>query len=228
LFDGQFGESQLAANVMPMKRKKGRGEYRMAKIPLSYKVWQYQWGIDRLEQAFTSSIAQIEVEQDQASANYTAYIKSGEDDSEYEYDGEDRFLIKSTEFELQHDLFEIGQSTKVIREAFIVAAYHYWEKFARNFTEEWTFPKLKKSYPYQTHEKLATLNKLSNNFKHIINYKRMKEVHRNWREIFSVAPHEIEVNGRIRYHWMLDVRNDHVLEVFQIVRASGPVETGPL
>lgn len=138
----------------------------MAKLPFSFTVFHYQSGVDRLERAFTSAIAQMEHEQNQACTDYITYINSGKDDSEYKYDGDNRFLIKSTAFELHNESFEIGLSAQVIREAFIIAAYHYWEKFAIYRTGERSFEKLKISFPYSVHAKLSALNKLNNHFKH--------------------------------------------------------------
>lgn len=197
----------------------------MAKFPFRFTVFHYQSGVDRLERAFTSSIAQIEAEQAQASAAYMAYIKSGEDDAEYEYDGENRFLVKSTAFELQNDSFEIGLSAQAIREAFIIAAYHFWEKFAISRTGKWGFDNLTKSYCYPVHEKLPALNKLNNHFKHDSDLERMTKLHDNWQDIFVVAPHITDKTKKP--HWILDVRNDHVLEAFQIVRSSGPIDASP-
>lgn len=194
----------------------------MAKLPLSFSVFLYQSGVDRLEQAFSSSMSQIEAEQEQTYAEYMAYIDSGEDDSEHDLDGENRYLVKSTESDLERKSSEIGLSAQVVRQAFVIAAYHYWEKFAISWTGKRGGIDLRNASPYPYHAKLAALNELSNHLKHRISFERICKLYTEWPELFSIAPYIIPETGKP--HWILAVRNDEVMEAVRIVRDSGPVE----
>jgi hypothetical protein len=192
----------------------------MAQFPLSFTSFVYNSGVDRLERAFSISIEQIEAEQVEAYSAYKAYVDSGEDDSEYEHDGEDSYLIRSTAFELEQTSTDIALSAQVVREAFIVAAYHYWERYAVAWTGKRGFKDLSKASPYPHHAKLNTLGELSNHVKHSIEAGRVVALHKAWPELFTTAPYKIPQTGE--YHWMLNIRNEHVREAFEIVRGSGP------
>lgn len=196
----------------------------MVKFPFSFQSFCYQSGVDRLQNAFRSSIAQIEAEQTSALSDYNQYVESGEDDREYEGEGDERYLVRSTAFELEQVASDIGRSGEALREAFVITAYHYWEKFAIGWTGGWGFPALSKLTPHPCHAKLAALNKLSNHLKHDSDFARMVALHEEWPEIFVVAPYVIEKTGG--HHWIVGLRNDIVEESFEIVRASGPSGKG--
>lgn len=195
----------------------------MAKFPFSFHVFVYESGVDRLERAFESSIRQIEAEQKDAYASYMAYIDSGQDDTEYEWDGDHRYPVRSTSFELEQEASDIGVSAQVIRDAFITAAYHYWEKFAIGWTGKRGFITLVENTPYPVHQRLSALSNLNNHLKHGSDARRIMPLCDEWPEIFSVSPRSIIQNRKS--HWIVNVRNDHVREAFQIIRGSGPVET---
>ncbi|APX65599.1 hypothetical protein AV944_06770 [Sphingomonas sp. LK11] len=196
----------------------------MAKFPFSFQSFVYQSGVDRLQNAFRSSIAQIEADQAAALSDYNQYVDSGEDDSEYEGEGDERYLVRSTAFELEQVAFDIGLSAVALREAFIISAYHYWEKFADGGNGRRGFNNISKHSPYDCHAKLGALSELTNHLKHEIAFARLVTLHKEWPTLFSLAPYIIEQTGRP--HWIVRLNNGHVEEAFDIVRASGPSGKG--
>lgn len=194
------------------------------KFPLGTIAFLYQSGIDRIERAFETSIAQIAIDQAAARKEYEDYLASGKDDSEYEYDDEGySHLIHSTAFDLDYATMEVDLSAQAICEAFIITTYHYWEKCAKSWTGKDGIESLTESSPYRTDSKLPALNKLNNHLKHSSKLGRMVALHGEWANLFQVEPHRVPETNKA--HWILTVQTDHVREAFRIVRASGPVYT---
>jgi hypothetical protein len=194
----------------------------MFKFPESFKAYQYQKGIDRIQDAYRASADTIEKAVAEAKQASLQYLESGADDREYDEDG---ILVFSTASSLDQAELDAILAVTVVREAFITSAFHYWERSARAWTGlhefEHKFSALRKGTRrlYPVSPQLANLNKLNNVLKH--NSRRVdRTLFRNRPDYFgTLFPSRTGANPpepRLR------LSHKHVEEAFDIVRASGP------
>lgn len=94
----------------------------MFKFPESFKAYQYQKGIDRIQDAYRASADTIEKAVAEAKQAVFQYLDSGADDREYDEDG---ILIYSTASSLDQAEMDAIVAVDVVREAFIRDGGHY-------------------------------------------------------------------------------------------------------
>ncbi|MDB5576425.1 MAG: hypothetical protein JWR80_1601 [Bradyrhizobium sp.] len=141
----------------------------MVEFPESFHAFVFQSEIDNIRSAFRASVTVLDHALRSAVEAYDRYIDSGEDDSEYD---EDQILVRSTRQELDYATREASASLRVVREAFITSAFHYWERSARAWTKLYgrndNFPALRDAtaIKYGTSPHLEALNHLNNVLKH--------------------------------------------------------------
>lgn len=188
----------------------------MVDILGSFRAYMYQAGIDRIRHAFRISISTMQDMQRQASEAHTRYLRSGEDDSQYDEDG---CLISSLAHELSHNEFQASLASEVVRKAFTTSAFHYWELSVRTWTGRKGFDNLKASSPYSTHDQLPALNTLNNLIKHGGADLALK-LYDLWPALFSSKL--CNSHGNETLYWRLAITNEVVEKAFEIIRASGP------
>jgi len=149
------------------------------------------------------------------------YVVSGEDEREYE----DGILISSRESELEYDAFTAVMATQLVREAFVMTAFHYWERSARQWTElrdkrdGFELLKTAVGQKYPVHTRLPDVNTLNNLLKHD-SAEKAEKLFAAWPELFREL-FESSVN-KFAAKRRLSISDKHVEEIFDIVAASGP------
>lgn len=194
----------------------------MAILPESFKAFQFQSGLEIVRDSFRASITTMTEASDRAHAAHLEYVASGEDDREYDEDGN---LARSTEHDLGYESMNAGLALSVIREAFITSAFHYWERSARAWTglhgKHEGYPILSKAVSrlYPLHPRLPVLNILNNHLKHSSGDNADK-LALEWPSVFRpLFPPMLPVDRPVR---RLALQDAHVEEAFEIVAASGP------
>lgn len=190
----------------------------MVLVPESFTIFVYQSGIDRMRVAYRASAAAMEDAARQAREAYDRYEASGEDDSEYDGDGA---LVHSTRHALSYGAMDTGLAVSVVREAFIISAFHYWERSARAWTglnaPSDRFPELSAASDaiYPLSPRLDALNRLNNLLKHSGDQKKAELLARRRPDYFRPPwPGQPPV---------LAITHEHVEEAFETVGASGPI-----
>lgn len=195
----------------------------MAKIPESFRAYQYQTGIDRIRDAYRASADTINKAVSEATQGSLRYLESGADDREYDEDG---ILVFSTASSLAQAELDAILAVTVVREAFITSAFHYWERSARAWTGlhgfEYKFPDLRKETRrlYPVSPQLANLNRLNKVLKHN-SYRVDRTLLRNRPDYFGTL--FLARTGNNPPEPRLRLSHEHVEEAFDVVRASGPM-----
>lgn len=193
----------------------------MALLPETFKAFQFQSGLEIVRSAFRASIATMTEANERAKQAHMDYAMSGEDDSEYE----DGALVRSTLHELSYAELEASIAVRVVREAFIMSAFHYWERSARGWTglhgKRQNFPDLRDavSKQYTLHPRLEHLNTLNNLLKHN-SQEKAEQLFIDWPEVFR--PPFQSATQKAGLIPILSISDYHVEEAFEAVSASGP------
>lgn len=194
----------------------------MTLLPPQTIAFLYQSGIDRICDAYHASASALEVALNAANQAATTYLQSGSDDSEYEYDGEHRILVYSTQHALDQAALDITLSARVVREAFIISAFHYWESWSRSLTKlngrNDNYTVLKKSMAawYSIDVRLDLLAFLTNLLKH------GDGAFHHARALAAVRPALFMRLPGLFGNWALSVSDETVHEAFDIIRSAGP------
>lgn len=192
----------------------------MVKIP-SIEPFQFNSDLDRIQDAFQSSIGAMDQAYRHAEAAYERFIDSGEDDDEFDEDG---IIVASTRHDLRWEVMQKSMAKKVICEAFITSIFHFWEYSARRWTSDQKadFRRLKRKvralgYPVDS-DGLTLLNDLNNLLKH--------DNVETGRKVFMSASwlfwSDREPQG-IRWRSALRIKAEHVYRFIEVVRNSGPI-----
>lgn len=182
--------------------------------------FQFNSDLDRIEDAFQSSIRAMKQAYHDAEDAYDRFIDSGVDDDEFDEDG---VIIASTRHQLQWEVMQKSMAQTVICEAFITSIFHFWEYSARNWTNDQgaDFRRLRRNvralgYPVDS-DGLTLLNDLNNLLKH--------DNAETGRKLFLKASW-LFWSGRepqgTRWRSALRINNEHVHRFIEVVRNSGP------
>lgn len=192
----------------------------MVPLPESIKAYLYQTGIDRIRDAYLASADTLGNKYDAAKSALEEYEATGSDDAVY---GEDGTLVSCTRQSLDHEVFNASLAASVVREAFIMSIFHYWERCARGWTKlpdsdrgfETILKASKKKYAASP--QLKSLNTLNNILKHRSKQRiiELAEVRPDlFLSVYNYRKNEMEHR--------VSVQHKHVLEAIEIIRASGP------
>lgn len=162
----------------------------------------------------------------------TAYEQSLANGGEWigERDEEEGSVIWDHEDILRMNAEEADAALQDLRKAFAISAYHAWERSARGWTEAGqgvNYDKLAdrvRAIDLPIHDRLGTLRDLVNLLKHASDA-RGTDLRASWPELLGTRGQP----GRRRIDWYDAVRlgQEHMLEIFGIVAASGPTEVYP-
>jgi len=194
----------------------------MVLIPKSFQAFMFQSGVDTIRDAFTASIGAMKEAERKAEEALALYVASGKDDTEYDENGS---VLHSTYFLLAHKASEMSIAAREVRRAFIMSAFHYWERSARGWTnldgQHDYYGKLKKeaAKQFDMSPKLDELNHLNNVLKHNNPY-HARSLAMIRLDHFVRTPYSTIHNRRVT--WTLALNDAHVEEAIEIVRASGP------
>ncbi|MFI8666904.1 hypothetical protein ACIGGE_10755 [Qipengyuania sp. NPDC077410] len=151
-----------------------------------------------------------------------AYLESGDDDSVYELIDGTPVLVSSTQHELDYTHMEVTLSMTAIREAFVISAFHYWEKWARSLTnlndrrDHFWVLKNRLARDYTIHPSLGEINRLTNVLKH------GSGAFEHARSLAKVRPDLFSRLPNLYGDWTVSVSEEHVRQVFEVISCSGP------
>lgn len=193
----------------------------MVALPHSFKVFEFRSGLEVIREAFRASNATMEAAMRSADEAEMAYLNSGEHEEEYDEDG---ILVWTKANELGYASRQASIASRAVREAFVTAAFHYWERSARSLTglhkKKETFPILMDAMQrrYPVSPRLAHVNILNNLLKHGSEPLALS-LSTEWPAVFRPP-----LSGRtdVPFRTRLMISEAHVEEVFQIVLDSGP------
>ena len=195
----------------------------MVELPRSFKVFEFRSGLEVIREAFRASDATMDAAMRSADEAEMAYLDSGEDEEEYDEDG---ILVWTKANELDDASRQALIASRAVREAFVTAAFHYWERSARSLTglhkATDTFPVLRKAMKkkYPVSHRLTHVNILNNLLKHGSEGHAVS-LSTKWPELFRPP---LSGRGNVPFRARLTVSASHVEEVFQIILDSGPAD----
>jgi hypothetical protein len=199
----------------------------MARIPESFKAFQYHAGIDNIRAAFRASATTLENAQMEAELAYAHWASMGVDGRVYDDEGT---IVDSVDAKLAAAESDGLIQVRLVREAFITTAYHYWERSAKTWCNIQGFINFqtlsaRSSTHYPLSPQLSNLNRLNNLLKHDtsrIDPRLLRDRPDYFHSgLFTLKPGEFVRNPE------LQVQHEHVEEAFKIVRASGPAYPHP-
>ncbi|MCI4592157.1 hypothetical protein MOK15_18905 [Sphingobium sp. BYY-5] len=168
-------------------------------------------GMNRLENAFGRAISEMGKAKSVANADSAEACAS-------------EILDEQAKMNILMEEVQLGLEGEALCEAFIMAAFHFWEKTARNLDPAVRFNgaygEMVNSMErrYAVHARLLVVNLMVNAIKHH-NSKKARKLYEIWPDAFKEEPRHIRYD---HWHWELKMDQQLVKEVFNIVRASGP------
>jgi hypothetical protein len=175
----------------------------------------FKFGLDQVRSGFRAAIDGCDEQADAACRRCEDFLENNSNFSE-DSPEDDEFQ------ELSHAEWLASKAKSVIREAFVLSAFHYWERSMRswcNFDGN-SFDNLKNRCDeagYSSDPRLKNVNHLCNLIKHD-NAKYSEKLAGEWGDLFEELPHKIKQ----KTEWILALTDDHVVEIFDIVARSGP------
>lgn len=140
----------------------------MARIPESFRAFQFQTGINHIRDAYRASAATLEKAHADAAQAYDDWDRMGIDGRVYDEDGT---LIDSIEITRAEAARSAFLQVSLVREAFIMTTYHYWERSAKVWSGIQgyaNFYALRDRSSFPVSPQLENLNRLNNLLKHDI------------------------------------------------------------
>lgn len=148
----------------------------MANLIFDFRNYSFNRALDILIGGFSGSFAamneQLQAAHD-AMVRHDQFLADGGDDGAVyeEEDGPVRAFLYDTAMLLDSEHTDATLSARAIREAFVISIFHLWEKSARSWVKchEQGFERLTKALRkggIPLHQKMATVNDLSNFLKH--------------------------------------------------------------
>lgn len=184
----------------------------------------YEQGVDSLETGFTTAAAGLVARREdlhRALEAYEANVAAGGQRVGEEEDG--HWLWEQDQL-LTVQIEDAAGTLQDLRKAYVLAAYHHWERTARQWTRVSGHAKHDKlvaatlSLGYPVDERLAALRDLANTLKHNSTVQAAK-LALSWPELLKVDPaHRPDLDW---YSFIL-LDDRHVCEACEIIRRSGP------
>lgn len=182
----------------------------------------FKSGIDTLRTALRVATKALIDETQQIDELISAYLASGVLDGERDEDG---VVLWDREDQLGWEKDVIEDALMALRKSFALAAFHHWERSARQWTSydkmdnEGLFLRLRQK-SITVHPRLQAVRDLVNTLKHD-NASRGRQLLVSWPQVF---PKKFTERPGKRTPWYEAIYLDDALveEVFAIVAASGP------
>lgn len=200
----------------------------MAKLNINWRGYSYQAGVEVLVQSYLASQQALEdgIERAQEEAlGYQQAIDQGIEEPQIEYDDDGTPIVDHADV-LAWNVDLAQEASMALRKAFIIAAYHHWERSARGWTSSQhgkhdKLVALSQEKGYPIHPRLAAIRDLVNLLKHD-NSAWGDKLLASWPQLLSPA-----FKAKIVTDWYeaVQLRNEHVTEVLDALAASGPHST---
>ncbi|HEX7852718.1 MAG TPA: hypothetical protein VF503_03395 [Sphingobium sp.] len=187
----------------------------MAPLSFDLRHYSFMMALDALIDAFRVALSAMDDQLLRAHADMAAhgqYLATGGDDGavyiddHYSHDTADLLMMEHS---------DASSAARAIREAFVISLFHLWERSARSWVkcEEQSYAKLAKALRaagLPIHQKMATLNDLSNFLKHANKSKR-DETRRKLREY---------ITGPLL---VVNISDEKIEKIIGYIRASSPL-----
>jgi hypothetical protein len=197
----------------------------LVEYTFNFQGYTFQEGVKVLQRSFESAIEALAGDVERAKEEAVAYQESVDRGGEWvgERD-EDGHVIWDQADVLTFDVEAAEDAAMALRKAFVIAAYHHWERSARSWTgsainQHDGLAALVAAKGLPIHPKLDAVRFMVNTLKHDKEY-WAKKLHDVWSDVFSpdLQPHPVKTD----WYEAVRLRDKHVLEAFAVVAASGP------
>ncbi len=198
----------------------------MVKLPFDLQGYAFQGGLDVLRASFQCAARALagvaEQTKNEAIGYQNAVDRGGEWIGEQDEDG-NVLWDQASVLEMRVEAAE--EALMVLRKAFVIALYHYWERSVRLWTDsaddanhcKLVSRALGKRLPIDP--RLGAIQDLVNMLKHN-NDRWGKKLLQSWSDVFR--PGFQALPGKTNWYEATYLMERHVLEAFDIVAASGP------
>jgi hypothetical protein len=196
----------------------------VAPIPFNIAGYRFERGLQTLRESFEAAMRGVLQARQAIEAELTEYRQSLENGAKWigERD-DDGYRLWDRETLLEMDLEESAEAVDELRKAFVLAAYHFWERTIRSYceTDKNTHDVLVETATQSgiaVRQDLQRVQHLANVLKH--NNRRWGErLIESWPE---VLPAGLQPTGRIDWYMCVSLTDGHVGDVFEVILNSGP------
>jgi hypothetical protein len=195
----------------------------MADLRSILRPYHFHRGIQMLRRGYETSRDALASEASSTAAamrEHAAAIENEDDIIDYT----DGFVVVTRTDTLRLQLSAAVDAAGEVRTAFAVAFYHHWERSVSSWAEKHlkNFDELTKAMSelgYPMHPRIGAVRALANLLKHD-SWKWGEELKRDWPDVFVRNVRVWPTNTG--WYEVIDLTDDHVLEVIDVVEASGP------
>ena len=175
----------------------------------------FGFGLDQIREGYRAAIDGCDTRAQNARRDYDAFLESH---GAFDEDSPEADKL----MELSHSEWLANNAKTAIREAFVLSAFHYWERRMRIWTNyhEHGFDDLKRNCRlagYPADNSMKIVNTFCNLIKHE-SAEHARNLAKQWSDLFEELPH----GPKDKTEWVLAIKDSHVEKVFDIVARSGP------
>jgi hypothetical protein len=185
------------------------------------RVWLFDNGLSAIKQAYSESRSSMERDKESAKQDWQKHLKriaAGDDQTLYEDDATGQ-TFDFGEY-IGEQISNADETLRIVREAFLLSLYHYWEKQVRGWMKVKDY-KQDKALPWLTAEGLTpdknnldVLRMAANCIKH-----NNQVLYKRYPKFFDASR---IVGPTPDLHDALRIDDEHLDVFFHAVRASGP------
>ncbi|WP_066717360.1 MULTISPECIES: hypothetical protein [Hyphomicrobiales] len=192
----------------------------MAPLNFDLRGYVFKSGIDVLRSAYTTAALALVTNIDRIEAAKAEYLASGVWEGERDEDG---YIIWDREQLFEIDLDMARQGLADLRKSFALAAYHFWERSARQWTgdDRGRHDDLvlgAKAKGIEAHPHLSAVRDLANTLKHN-SPKYGPALRASWPDVVRSTNAGVSFDG---WYGAVVLEEVHVDQLFAAVAASGP------
>lgn len=195
----------------------------MAPLPFNMLGYVFESGVDSLRESFMAASAGVKQQVGKAEKSLEEYKTDLENGGKWIGEREDGHIIWDQEQVLEYEIDAAQEAYGELRKAFCIAGYHYWERSIRKYCKdhrsnhsELVKKAITEGFPVS--QDLTRVHRLANALKHNSDYHGQK-LQVCWPDVISVLYRQ----GRhVDWYAVIGLRDEHVHEVLDIIRASGP------
>lgn len=199
----------------------------MAELIFNFPGYLFQEGLHVLQSVYSTAADAVREEWEKAKEDALAYqlgVERGEIAWEGERD-ESGFIIWDKEQVHEMEVQSKREALTALKNAFVIAAYHHWERSARRWTESNRASHERLAYSVQAlgiplDGRLGAVRDLANLLKH--NHERWgRRLLTSWPDVVSVGRTAV---GRVDWYGAVNITEAQMEKVFEIISLSGPTD----
>ncbi len=203
----------------------------MVKLPFNFDGYIYQEGICNIKTSYDVAYKGLFDSLNKAQDNLKIYQSNLADGGDWvgEYDENGHYLWDQEKL-LEMRIDDFNEALLILRHAFVLVLYHYWETSALRWINSKNLSQTKskhlshdklerecKSIGYPIDDSLCAIRDLANYLKHN-NEKWKDKLHDSWSELFDSL-------GTNPTYFTFPLTDNNLIKAFNIVRNSGPGST---